>query len=194
VAPKADPLRAIAIRPQVALPASWALLTSASLTDAHPPTVTSHPAAPMVTRPADRHMPTPGWFTGQHFDPETQRPGAKRGRNRTRQAGFPVSGEQRRAGSRDRKTPTVPFTLRDQAFDPGEARNPDRRGYKHAVESSFVRAELADQAPYSQSPTRTHACYACDLPSHFGHPRRIGPSVMWGACSACWGFEPGLFA
>jgi hypothetical protein len=160
VAPRADPLRAIAIRPQVALPASWALLTSASLTDAHPPTVTSHPAAPMVTRPADRPHASAGLVhqvAGQHFNPRPQRPGAKRGRNRTHQAGFPVSGEQRRAGSRDRKTPTVPFTLRDQAFDPGEARNPDRRGYKHAVESSFVRAELADHAPYSQSPTRTHA-------------------------------------
>ena len=39
-------------------------------------------------------------------------------------AGFPVSGEQRRIGSRDRRTPTVPLTLRDQAFDSGEARNP----------------------------------------------------------------------
>jgi hypothetical protein len=41
----------------------------------------------------------------------------KRGRSRTRLAGFPVSGEQRRVGSRDRRTPTVPLTLRDQAFD-----------------------------------------------------------------------------
>jgi hypothetical protein len=32
-----------------------------------------------------------------------------------------------------------------------------RRGYEHAVEPSFVRAELADRAPHSQSPTRTHA-------------------------------------
>jgi hypothetical protein len=86
----------------------------------------------------------------------------QRGRNRTRLAGFPVSGEQCRAGSRDRRTPTVPFTLRDQAFDPGEARNPaDRRGYEHAMESSFVRAELADQAPYSQSPTRTMPMSGC---------------------------------
>ena len=63
VAPRANPLRAIAIRPQVALPARRALLTSASLADAHLPTVTRHPAVPMVTRPADRHMPTPGWFS-----------------------------------------------------------------------------------------------------------------------------------
>ena len=48
----------------------------------------------------------------------------KRGRSRRRLAGFAASGEQRRAGSRDRSTPTVPLTLRDQAFDPGEARNP----------------------------------------------------------------------
>jgi hypothetical protein len=39
-------------------------------------------------------------------------------------ARLPVSGEQCRAVSRDRKTPTIPFTLRDQAFDPGAARNP----------------------------------------------------------------------
>ena len=32
-----------------------------------------------------------------------------------------------------------------------------RRGYGHAVEPSFVRAELADRAPHSQSPMRTHA-------------------------------------
>jgi hypothetical protein len=32
-----------------------------------------------------------------------------------------------------------------------------RRGYGHAVEPSFVRAELADRAPHSQSPTRTQA-------------------------------------
>jgi hypothetical protein len=31
-----------------------------------------------------------------------------------------------------------------------------RRGFWHAVEPSFVRAELADRAPRSQSPTRTH--------------------------------------
>src|SRR5262249_59047168 len=40
VAPGAGTLRAIAIRPQVALPARRALLTSASLTNAHLPTVT----------------------------------------------------------------------------------------------------------------------------------------------------------
>src|SRR5690242_2324760 len=32
-----------------------------------------------------------------------------------------------------------------------------RRGYGHAVEPSFVRAALADRAPHSQSPMRTHA-------------------------------------
>jgi hypothetical protein len=30
--------------------------------------------------------------------------------------------------------------------------------YGHAVEPSFMRTELADRAPHSQSPTRTHAC------------------------------------
>ena len=50
VAPRAGPLRAIAIRPQVALPARRALLPSASPTDAHLPTVTRHPAVPTVTR------------------------------------------------------------------------------------------------------------------------------------------------
>ena len=123
VAPRAGPLRAIAIRPQVALPACRALLTPASLTDAHLPTVTRHPAVPMGTRPADRHMPTPGLVhqvAGQHFDPAPQRPGVKRGRNRTRLAGLPVSGEQYRVSSHDRRTPTVPFTLRDQAFHPAK--------------------------------------------------------------------------
>ena len=78
VAPRADPLRAIAIRPQVALPASRALLTSASLTDAHLPTVTSHPAVPMVTRPADRPHANAGLVhrvAGRHFDPRPRRPG-----------------------------------------------------------------------------------------------------------------------
>jgi hypothetical protein len=116
----------------------------------------------MMTRPADRPHASAGLVhqvAGRHFDPRPQRPGAKRGPNRTRLPGFPVSGEQRRAGSRDRKTPNdslSPCVIRRP--NPGEPRNPaDRRGYEHAVESSFVRAELADRAPYSQSPTRTHA-------------------------------------
>ena len=58
VAPRAGPLRAIAIRPQVAPPARRALLTSASLTDSHQPTVIRHPAAPMVTRPAAAPAPS----------------------------------------------------------------------------------------------------------------------------------------
>jgi hypothetical protein len=68
-------------------------------------------------------MPTPGLvhqIGGQHFDPAPQRPGVKRGRNRTRLAGFPASGEQRRVSSHDRRTPTVPLTLRDQAFHPAK--------------------------------------------------------------------------
>src|SRR5690348_2426041 len=63
VAPGTGPLRAIAIRAQVAVPARRALLTTASLTDAHPPTVTRQPAAPMATRlPAAtcRHPGPPG--------------------------------------------------------------------------------------------------------------------------------------
>ena len=63
MAPGADPLRAIAIRPQVALPACGALLTRASLADAHLSTVARHPAVRVVTRPAGRHMPAPGWFS-----------------------------------------------------------------------------------------------------------------------------------
>jgi len=35
---------------------------------------------------------------------------------------FPASGEQRSLSSRDRGTPTFPSTLRDPAFDSGEAR------------------------------------------------------------------------
>ena len=50
MAPGAGPLRAIAIRPQVALPARRALLPSASRTDAHLPTVTRPPAGAVVTR------------------------------------------------------------------------------------------------------------------------------------------------
>ena len=57
VAPRAGPLRAIAIWPQVALPARRARLTSASPTGTHLPTVTRHPAMPAVTRPAGRPMP-----------------------------------------------------------------------------------------------------------------------------------------
>jgi len=63
VAPRADPLGAIAVRLQVGLPACRALLTPASLADAHLPTVARHSAAPMVTRPSGRHLPTPGWFS-----------------------------------------------------------------------------------------------------------------------------------
>src|SRR5215831_10100978 len=73
MAPRADPLRAIAIRPQVALPACRALLTPASLADAHLLTVTRHPAAPMVTRPADRHMPAPGRFSKSSVSTSTLR-------------------------------------------------------------------------------------------------------------------------
>jgi hypothetical protein len=66
----------------------------------------------MVTRPAGRPHASAGLVhqvAGQHFNPRAAAPGVKRGRNRTRLPGFSVSGEQRRAGSRDRKTPTIPF-------------------------------------------------------------------------------------
>ena len=138
VAPRAGPLRAIAIWPQVALPACRALLTSASLTDAHLPTVTRHPAVPMVTRPADPPHASTGLVhqvVGQHFEPGPQRPGVKRGRSRTRLVGFPVSGEQCRVGSRDRRTPTVPLTLRDQAFDPAKRAVPPLSGVRIWVSS-----------------------------------------------------------
>jgi hypothetical protein len=127
VAPRAGPLRAIAMRPQVALPACRALLTSASLTDAHLPTVTSHPAVPMVTRPADRHMPTPGWFTGSPVGTSTLGPSARaRSAAATGRAwpASPSAASSAGPAAATRRTPTVPFTLRDQAFDPGEARNP----------------------------------------------------------------------
>lgn len=132
MAPRAGPLRAIAIRPQVALPACRALLTLASLADAHLPTVTTHPAVPMVTRPADRHMPTPGWLSRYRsvLRPWAAAPGREARQEQAAHGRLPRSGEQRRVGSRDRRTPTVPLTLRDQAFDSGEARNPAvRRGH-----------------------------------------------------------------
>jgi hypothetical protein len=37
---------------------------------------------------------------------------------------LPVSGEQCRVSSHDRRTPTVPFTLRDQAFHPATRTSP----------------------------------------------------------------------
>jgi len=71
VAPGAGPLRAIAIRPQVALPARRALLPSASRTDAHLPTVTRPPAVPVVTRqagaPDGSERPSTGIASAQCF-------------------------------------------------------------------------------------------------------------------------------
>jgi len=68
VAPGAGPLRAIAIRPQVALPARRALLPSASRTDAHLPTVTRPPAVPVVTGTHDgSERPSTGIASAQCF-------------------------------------------------------------------------------------------------------------------------------
>jgi hypothetical protein len=61
VAPRAGPLRAVAIRPQVALPARRALLSSASLTDAHLPTVTRHPRRADGDTPGRPPHAAPGW-------------------------------------------------------------------------------------------------------------------------------------
>jgi hypothetical protein len=141
VAPRAGPLRAIAERPQVALPARRALLTSASLTGAHLPTVTRHPAVPMVTRPAGRHMPAPGWGPAGRRS-GTSAPGATAPRHEVRPqqdivAAFPASGEQRSVSSCDRRTPTFHSTLRDPGFDSGEAR----------MEPPFGSAASADASP-----------------------------------------------
>jgi hypothetical protein len=81
----------------------------------------------MVTRPADPPHASTGLVhqvVGQHFEPGPQRPGVKRARSRTHLVGFPVSGEQCRGGSRDRRTPTDPLTLRDQEFDPAKRAGP----------------------------------------------------------------------
>ena len=188
MAPRAGPLRAIAIRPQVALPACRALLTSASLTDAHLPTVTRHPAVPMVTRPADSPHASTGLVhqvVGQHFEPGPQRPGVKRGRSRTRLAGFPVSGEQCRVGSRDRRTPTVPLTLRDQAFDPAKRAVPPICA---AVPVHWVTVVAAPNWHFWAaiwSRRRSAISDVCSRPRLGSGSRRSGSSIRTTCESAC---------
>ena len=122
---------------------------------------------------------------GQYFEPGPQRPGVKRGRSRTRLVGFPVSGEQCRVGSRDRRTPTVPLTLRDQAFDPAKRAVPPICA---AVPVHWVTVVAAPNWHFwaaIRSRRRSAISDVCSRPRLGSGSRRSGSSIRTTCESAC---------